>query len=277
MRSSWIGLALLAFTAKASAAQDFTTLAREWADTLAVDSRVVEEINRYAADQNHPFEHGYPAAFAAGVRRLVFTGLFQALGGARDEFIEPTVTVTYMEPGFARETGESVATDLEKGFEGSFIRTECHAFFECEGVSPAEALRTYTAPEFRKGVTSRIKRISFEDGEDCVETDGVKFLLAPTHYCSRIDELHDSSAAVQHSQVVSNRGENGYQSVYFKESLKTFVAARGGLLFHYVSYIRGGDLGGIQKKLAKGKIADSERRAVEEFKRLIDSKAPPVE
>ncbi len=123
---------------------------------------------------------------------------------------------------------------------------------------------------------SKIKRIWMEDGLDCVETEGVRIVMSPTLYCSRIDEFHDSTMAVQHSQAVSSKGGDGYQAVYFKESLKTFVKVPGGIVFHYINFYRASGLGGVQKRVGKGKIVESEKRAVEELGKRL-SQPPPGE
>ena len=100
-------------------------------------------------------------------------------------------------------------------------------------------------------------------------------VLSPIQYCNRIDECHQPGLSIQHSQTVMNGEGDGYQTVYFKESLKTFVAVPGGLALHYVNYSRSVGMGGIKKKIGRGKIEDSQQKAIDELAKAIESR--PVE
>ena len=106
---------------------------------------------------------------------------------------------------------------------------------------------------------------------------GVKLLLDPIKCCDRIAALQIEDGALQHAQTVRNTGDGGYQAVYFKESLKTFVRLPDGLALHYINYTRTVSLGGIKATVARGKIEESERKAVEEIGRRLDSLVPETE
>jgi hypothetical protein len=274
-----IGLCLAALAPAgaptAAARADAVSRLAAWADTLPVDPRVIAEIERYGRDEDSPFGGGYAAGLAAGVRRLVF----ESVRGGFERPVErggaPLVEVAFMEPGFAGRTAGDTDSGPEAEFEGSVVRTECIAFLETRDITPAEALKIYAEPAFRMSTRSKIKRIWMEDGLDCVETEGVRIVMSPTLYCSRVDEVQDSTMAAQHSQSVSSKGGDGYQAVYFKESLKTFVKVPGGIVFHYINFYRASGLGGLQKRVGKGKIIESERHAVEELGRRLSREAPP--
>jgi hypothetical protein len=61
------------------------------------------------------------------------------------------------------------------------------------------------------------------------------------------------------------------------ESLKTFVRLPDGLAFHYVNYSRTVGMGGIQRRVSRGKIEDSYKRAVEELGRRLAALSPEAE
>ena len=273
-----VGLCLAALTlacvSTEAATDDAVSRLAAWADTLPVDPRVIVEIDRYEKDEDSPFGGAYAVSLAAGVRRLAFESVRKALERPVERGGEPLVEVAFMEPGFAGRPAGETASGPEAEFEKSVVRTECIAFLESRDITPAEALRIYAEPGFRMSTRSKIKRIWMEDGLDCVETEGVRIVMSPTLYCSRVDELHDSTMASQHSQAVSSKGGDGYQAVYFKESLKTFVKVPGGIVFHYINFYRASGLGGVQKRVGKGKIVESEKRAVEELGRRL-SQPPP--
>ena len=118
-------------------------------------------------------------------------------------------------------------------------------------------------------VSSPIENIWMEGDENCVETKGVTLILSPMKNCSRIDELHRPGLAAQHSQTVANPGDDDYQPVYFKESIKTFVAVPGGLVLHYINYSRTTGLGGLKKRIARGKLKDSQAEAIREMEAIL--------
>jgi hypothetical protein len=244
-----------------------------WIDSLHFDGRVADAVGLYAKEKGGVFSEGYTDRLFAGVRRAIGADVERRLaelsGGARPSFVE----VTILEPGFADVIGDHPGNDTEREFEKSFIRTEVLAFFPDEDTAPDEALDLYTRPEFRKVVSSRIKRIWEEGEEVCVEFSGVKLLLDPLMYCDRIDDLHATGLSAQHTQAVRNPGGDKYQTMFFKESLKTFVSLPDGLAFHYINYSRTIGMGALQRKIARGKIEDSEKRAVEELARRLAARA----
>ena len=83
-------------------------------------------------------------------------------------------------------------------------------------------------------------------------------LLDPTMACNRIDRFFQGTVAAEHSQVVRNRGDNSYQDVFFKESLKTFVVTPGGVALHYINYSRSVRLGRLQRAIGGGRIEGSQ-------------------
>jgi hypothetical protein len=247
-----------------SAGDDNVSVIAQWGEHLDLDDRIVEQIDRYSREEND-LGDSYAPAIAAAVRRLVFQDAVDALGNLPDVGGEPSVEVTYLEPGFVAPDGKEPDDDHQRDFEKGYIRIEVVATFDMQGVTPEQALRAYTSPEFRMSTSSRIKRIWADGDLSCIEVKGVKALLSPTFACNKIDELIRPGVASQHSQVVSNPGGDDYQTVYYKESLKTFVAVPNGLALHYINYTRAVKLGGLKKSLGRGRIVDSEEEKIQEL------------
>jgi hypothetical protein len=243
-----------------------------WIDSLPFDRRVTEGIELFARERQSKLDEGYASRLAAGIRGLIAADaerrLEQLSGGVRRPFVE----VSILKPGFASAEGRAPDNATERDFEASFVRIEVVAFFEHETETPAAALDIYTNEEFRKSVSPRIRRIWNEDNELCYEVGGVKLLVRPVEYCDRIEELEQEDISLQHAQAVRNKGEKGDQTVYFKESLKTFMRLPDGLAFHYVNYSRTADVSGIRGKLARIQIEDSEKKALEELGRRLASR-----
>ena len=80
------------------------------------------------------------------------------------------------------------------------------------------------------------------------------------------------TVAAEHSQVVSNRGDDDFQTIYFKESVKVFVATDGGLALYYVNYTRGAKLGTLKKKLGRGRIEDSQRDRADALRAWLEER-----
>ena len=152
------------------------------------------------------------------------------------------------------------------------MRIEMVACLNGDDIDAEWALRAYTEPDFRMRVSSQIARIWPEDGNSCVETKGVTALLSPTIACNHITEFLTSDVASQHSQVVSKPIDDDYQTVYFKESVKTFVVMDGVLALHYVNFTRSVKLGRVKRWAGTGKIKESEQRAAAELQAVIDAR-----
>lgn len=259
----------LAFPAALAAEQDWVPTVASWIDSMPFDGRAADGVATFARESGGAFSEDYPRKLATGVRRLMSADVARRLAGLSQGNREPFIAVTIMEPGFAAPNGEEPDDKTAREFEKSFIRTEVLAFYPGVDASPESALAIFASPEFRKHASHRIERIWVEEGASCVEVGGVALLLDPLMYCDLVSELHSDGLAVQHTQAVGNPGGEDYQTVYFKESLKTFVRLPDGLAFHYINYSRTIGMGALKRKIARDRIADSEKMAVDAlFERL---------
>lgn len=240
-----------------------------WLDSLPIDERAIGEIGLFAGEKRSEFDDGYASRLAAGIRRLVAADVERQLGRLFKGDRTPVIDVTILDAGFASAGGKPGDNKTEREFEKSFIRIEVLAFFKDETAAPRTALEMYTDPDFRTTVSPRVKRIWNEGEEVCVELGGMKLVLDPVKCCDAIAELHLDDISVQHAQTARNTGGGGYQTVFFKESLKTFVRLPDGLAFHYINYTRTVGMGGISGKIGRGKIEESERKAVAEIGRRL--------
>jgi hypothetical protein len=276
--SAAVSIALIALTAQTGvssespAVGDFVKLISDWGGELELDERVIGQIDRYSREEDD-LGDTYPKALAAALRRLVLRDAAQALKKVPFVGGDPSVEVTFLESGFAGDNGETPNEKHRREFEEGFVRIDVLATFAVEGVTPEEALRAYTGKEFRMKTSSRIKRIWSDDDLSCVEVKGVKGLLSPTLACNRIDELIRPELATQHSQAVSNPGDDDYHTVYFKESLKTFVEVPGGLALHYINYTRAVKLGSVRRTFGGGIIEDSEEAKIRELQRRLSNES----
>jgi hypothetical protein len=266
-----VGVLLVLVTdepAPGAAARDYAAVVSQWAQTLAVEEAAVEQIARYSQEEDDMGD-AYPAALAANVRRLLIEDAARALATLPTYKGEPMVEAEFLEAGFADPSGEKPEENHQRKFEEGFIRIESRAFIAADRVTPQQALELFSSPQFRMDCSSRIERIWPEDGLSCVEVGGVKAIMSPTMACSRVDGMDDPEVASQHSQSVSNPGDDDYQTVYFKESLKTFIAVDGGLVYHYIHYTRSVKLGSIKRTFGRGKIEDSEMSKILELQRRL--------
>lgn len=264
------GLLAIALLGSVPAAGETESIITRWGEAVDIDSRVVTEIGRFEEDRG-PFGDGYAAELAIGIHRLVVASAAGVSRKVRDGVCEPFTEVTFPAAGFV--TGVPPSGRSEREFEESFVRTEALACFQTD-VTPREALGIYTSADFRKQVSKRLEEVRAEDGHDCVKVRGVSFVLGPMDYCSRVEELHEKGLSLQYSQVVSNGGDEDTQPVYFKESLKVFIAVPGGLAFYYINYSRSTDMGGLKKRIGRGKLVESQEKAIRHLEAQITS--PPA-
>ena len=228
-----------------------------WLAAQPLDTRIADEIGRFTHDEAELSE-GYRATMAASMRELITMEADQAVAALLLGPCEPSVAVTY-----PRKDDNDQEIEAEKEFEKSFIRTEMVACFEENAEAPAAALEIYTAGEFRKEASSRIEEVWVEGDLSCVESGGIKALLSPTKSCNSIRSFLEGGMAAEHSQVVWNEGQDPYQDIYFKESVKTFVQIPGGLALHYLNYSRTTNMGRMQRWLGTGSIKDSQKDSAE--------------
>jgi hypothetical protein len=240
-----------------------------WLLKLESDPRVVREIIDFS-HAGASLDEDFGETLAIDIRRLVVrdtsANIRNLMAGERTPFIH----VEYPDAGFADLEGQPPEQIGERRFETGFIRTEVIALFDDSETSPESALRQYTAPGFRKTTSSQLKEITEENGLLCVETKGLRFVLEPTLSCNRVQELHRPGISVQHSQVVANPGGDDFQNVYFKESVKVFLSVPEGLALYYLNFTRTTDLGAMSRYVGRGKISQSQQKAIDEMQRFLN-------
>jgi hypothetical protein len=249
------------------------TALEQWGRYLAIDDRVVTEINAFASP-DEPFPDGYGEALALDLRTAALdaaeNGVRQIIAGEAKPFVE----VTYPLPGFNRQHRPPPDDVTVEKFEQGFIRTEGIALIHAPKTTPSEAMSLYVSKDFRKGVSSRVARLWDEGSLDCIETSGVTGLLSPTHCCNSIHTLDDNNLAAEHAQVVSNGDTQKYQPFFFKESIKTFVQLPDDIIaIHYINYSRSVKLGRIKRALGTGKVRDSQQRRFDSLQEQLDAKS----
>ena len=265
-----LGILVFAGILDASGSDNRANHIRIWGDSLGLDPRVPTEIERFQKVEGE-FSSGYSFQLAFDIRELIFESAVANIQKLSDGENSPFIEVLFPEPGFTVAHAKPAGRNSENAFEEGFVRTEMLASFEAAGITPREAMQIYASQEFLKKVSPRIKIIWHEGDKRCLEIDGVKMILSPTLSCSRVDEYHEPGMALQHSQVISNGSEEDYQIVYFKESLKVFVAIPGGVALYYINFTRSADMGWLKKSIAPGKIKESRQKAIEELQNRLNS------
>jgi hypothetical protein len=260
--------AMLLASALPANAGELSTQLHAWVDSLEIDPRILQELDRFSAD-----EGSWPEDTAERLthtfRDRVRDDVGRAVARIENGDVEPYVKVDFLSPeDFARGREETSDKRGEK-FEKGVIRTEQLAFFPHETTAPLTALELFVDPAFRMQTSSRIETIYDEDGLSCIRTKGMWGLLDPTFSCNRIHILAEAGLAAEHSQVVANPGGEDYQTVYFKESLKVLIPAADGLALYYINYTRSAKLGALKKKFGRGKIEDSQVERAAALRELL--------
>ena len=257
MRIVMVTLLLLTTAVGISAQEELSSDVGRWLAALPVDTRIAGEMGRFTHDDEE-LSAGYRSTMAESQREFLTREADEAVAALLLGPCEPSVEVTY-----PRKDDNDQEIKAEKEFEKSFIRTEMFWCFETSRDDPTAALEIYTHADFRMEASSRIEGVWAEGDLSCVESGGIRALLSPTKSCNSITRLAERELAAEHSQVVWNEGEDPYQDVYFKESVKTFVRIPGGLALHYLNYSRTTNMGRMQRWLGTGSIEDSQKDSAE--------------
>jgi hypothetical protein len=229
-----------------------------WIDSLPVDPGVLEQLEQFRRDEGD-WPEDTPRRLVNAFRERVRDDVARAMARITAGNLEPYVNVNYLSTRDFAHGREETRDDVGRNFEEGVIRTEQLAFFPNESTSPSDALATFVDPEFRMQTSSRIEELVEEGDESCLRTKGLWGLMDPTWACNRLTYFTTDSVAAEHSQVISNPGDDDFQTIYFKESVKMLVATDGGLALFYINYTRGAKLGSFKKKLGRGRIEDSQR------------------
>jgi hypothetical protein len=241
-------------------------------DSLPVDPGVFEQLERFEQDEGD-WPDDTPERFVRTFRERVRTDVARGMQQLASGDLEPYVNVNYLSTRDFAHGREETKDDVGRKFEEGVIRTEQLAFFPGETTPPAEALAVFVDPEFRKQNSSRIEELVEEGNESCLRTKGVRALMDPTWVCNRVTYFRTDSVAAEHSQVIANRGDDDFQTIYFKESVKVLVKTESGLALFYINYTRGAKLGSFKKKFGRGRIEDAQRdRAASLSERLRETR-----
>ena len=244
-----------------------------WIDSLEVDAGAIEQLQQFERDEGE-WPKDTPGRLVVAFRQRIHYDVAQALRRFDSGDISEYVKVNFLSPEDFAKGRDETKDKRGRKFEEGVIRTEQVAFYPGVELSPIEALETFVDPEFRKATTSRIEALE-EDGDlSCLRTGGVKGLMSPTWACNRVTYFATPTVSAEHSQVVSNPGDDDFQTIYFKESVKVFVATDAGLALFYINYTRGAKLGSLKKKLGRGRVEDSQRERANALRSWLQEKTP---
>jgi len=276
MKKPWIAVAVFSLMPFGSAGGQVPTgeSLAEWGRSMDLDPRIARELQRFHEGGN-ALNPAQADTFIKSIRSRVFSSAERHLALLQSGDCTPFVEVSIGElDSLSVPRGVKGEEEAWEDFENSVIRTEMVACLETDVMDPAEVLRLYVSPEFRMAAEGRIKEMWEDQEGQCMETKGVLSLVDPTRVCNRTREYFGDQVAAQHSQVVFNEGRNPFQTVFFKESLKTFVRVPGGMALHYINYVRAGKLGRLERWAGPGQIRGSQEGTVEELQKRLRARSP---
>lgn len=221
--------------------------------SLSTHPGVDTEIARF---EDGRLEPEYRQAFAEVARTRVRTEVQHLVEEMMRDGCRAEVSVDFPGKHF---TGFPDPSSVEEDFEDSIVLTGSSACYSTD-LSPEEVLGIYSSRDVRMAAQSRMEDVYEEDGLTCYAVGGVPLLLSPTRSCNQVRGAATETLAMDHSQTVRSEAE-GHQPVYFKESLKVAVRLDDGRLgLVHVTLTRSTGLGGLEKRLGRGKIEDSLRQ-----------------
>jgi hypothetical protein len=235
------------------AADDIPGDVAAFVSSLTTHPGVDTEIARF---EDGRLEPEYRRTFAEIARERVSGEVEGLLSEMLDSGCRAEVSVDF--PG-ERFSGIPEPSSKQKDFEDSVVLTRSTAWSATE-MPPEELLAIYSSRDVRMAAQSRMEDVYEEDGLTCYAVGGVPLLLSPTRSCNEVHRMATDRVAADHSQTVRSEARD-HQPVFFKESLKAAVRlddGRVGLV--HVTLTRSTGLGGLEKRLGRGKIEDSLRQ-----------------
>lgn len=221
--------------------------------SLPTHPGVDAEIARF---EDGRLEPEYRRTFAEIARERVTTEVERLLSEMLDSGCSADVSVDF--PG-ERFSGIPEPTSKQKDFEDSVVLTRSTACYDTE-MAPEELLAIYSSRDVRMAAQSRMEDVYEEDGLTCYAVGGVPLLLSPTRSCNEVHRMATERVAADHSQTVRSEARD-HQPVFFKESLKAAVRLDDGRIgLVHITLTRSTGLGGLEKRLGRGKIEDSLRQ-----------------
>lgn len=236
--------------------RDVATRVTGFLASLPVHPGVDVEIARFEEGRLEP---EYRTAFARAARERLGAEVGALVEGMLRDGCAPEVSVEFPGEHFS---GLPDPTSVQEDFEDSVVLTRTTACYPTDR-TPDELLRLYASREVRMEAQSRMEAVYEEDGLTCYDVGGVPILLSPTRSCNEVTRTAGPMMAAEHSQSVRSEVE-GHQPIYFKESLKAALTLEDGSIgLVHVTVTRSTGLGGLEKRLGRGKIEDSLRRQTE--------------
>lgn len=213
----------------------------------------------------------YRQAFADFARTRVTDVVVARLEEMLRDGCSADVSVDF--PG-ERFTGRPDPSNTEKDFEDSIVLTRSSACYSTD-IVPEELLRIYSSREVRMAAQSRMEDVYQEDGLTCYAVGGVPLLVGATRSCNDVTGTATERLAVDHSQTVWSEDDD-HQPVFFKESVKVAIRLDDGRIgLVHVTLTRSTGLGGLEKRLGRGKIEDSLRQQTEVLAERLSAPASP--
>jgi hypothetical protein len=236
-----------------------------WGLSVEPEPGAIECIEAFAEDGGD-LPEGYAARLATSLHGRVFAETAARIRTPVPE--DPVIDVSFPGGGLARNAEDGGDLEIVRDFEGGFVRAEVFARLPAS-VTPRQALETLADPKFRRSASSRIEVIEEKDGLLCIETRGKRPFVRAMRSCTRDLVWHAGGISALLSRTVATTDAGGRQPVYFKESLKTVVATPDGLVFHSIHYSRTRGFGALTRRIARGKIEEAQRRALDALRERL--------
>lgn len=162
--------------------------------------------------------------------------------------------------------GKMTAVDnaVIQSFESSLSIVEVQYCFN--SIKPSKIVSHFADPAFQKRAISTIKSYEIKSEETCQKSSVLS--VGTSDYCFKAySDLQDQSAAIVSFNTWNESTLKANAPIYFREVLVSSKKINDKMTaFHFIAYVRGPNLSGLQKTFGKGFVEQEQNNLIEKAK-----------
>jgi len=238
---------------------------KTWQASTQTDSRLYEQMSRFSSDGN-PLKGAFEAAFTDNIKYDVFWRANNQVDQFRSGHCTPATNVGFLDSDSLHYPAKWQLSAVEKDFEDGFVRVESVACLKHGDA--AKAMRIFLDNDFRLKSLAQLSSSKYEGGLLCEGTSKVPLVTSATSQCMALQRLEGAGIQSVYGMIVGNT--SGFQPVYFRQNLVTFVdMPDGSVAAHLVIYGRADTIASILHGPARSKLRSAQQDAFAELDRRL--------
>ena len=237
-----------------------------WEESTSIDPRLYAQMDLFSAGDKS-LARDYEVGFSQAIKDDIFRRSKSEVDLFRAGTCEPATYADFLDSDLIPIPAKNLrAGPAEREFEDGLVRIEATA---CLHNSDAKkAMSIFLNNDFRLESLSLVSSSRYEGPLLCESTSGVPLISAGTSQCMALNRLEEPGTEAVFGAIVSNTP--GFQPVYFRENLVTFVdLPNGGTGASLIMYGRVENIAGIFHGIASRALQSAQRGAFSDLDRRM--------